>query len=410
MTVLRGRVVTPAGVLADGVLAVDGGLVTWVGPAAAWPPDRPPPPPSGRTLLPGLVDVHCHGGGGHGFPDADRAGAGVAVAHHLTHGTTTMLASLVSAPPEVLLERLDVLADLVETGEVAGVHLEGPFLSPQHCGAQDPAALLPGDPDLLRRLLERGRGTVRSMTLAPETARSRELLTVLREHGVLPSLGHTGASSQVLRGWVQAAGGPLSITHLFNGMPPWHHRDAGPVPACLAAAARGEAVVELVADGVHLADDTVAAVVDLVGPGQVALVTDAMAAAGMPDGRYPLGPLDVTVCGGVARLSGRPSDQPGQASLAGGTARLLDVVRRVVRHAGVDLARAVTAASTTPAALLGLTDRGALAPGLRADVLVVDDDLRPLGVCRGGTWVVPLPAEPTPPTDRAQQEEDAWRS
>lgn len=407
MTVLRGRVVTPGQVLADGVVALDGGLVGWVGPADSWPDDATLPAPTARTLLPGLIDVHCHGGGGHGFPDADRAGAGAAAAHHLAQGTTTMLASLVSAPPEVLMARLDVLADLVEAGALAGVHLEGPFLSPAHCGAQDPASLLPGDPELLRRLLAQGRGSVQSMTMAPETARSGELLAVLREHDVLPALGHTGASSDLLRGWVRSAGGRLAVTHLFNAMPPWHHRDAGPVPACLAAAARGEVVVELIADGVHLDDDTVAAVIDLVGPAQVALVTDAMAAAGMPDGRYPLGPLDVTVSGGVARLTGGPGDEPGTGSLAGGTARLLDVVRRVVRHAGVDLGQAVTAASTTPAALLGLADRGALVVGLRADVLVVDADLRPLGVCRGGDWVVPLPERPS---SSSQPQEASWRS
>jgi N-acetylglucosamine-6-phosphate deacetylase len=154
------------------------------------------------------------------------------------------------------------------------------------------------------------------------------------------------------------------------------------VAACLAAAARGELVLELVADGVHLAPETVSTVFDLVGPAQVALVTDAMAAAGMADGRYRLGALPVEVAGGVARLV--TADGPG--AIAGGTARLVDVVRRTVA-AGVPLPDAVLAATATPAAMLGLTDVGSLLPGMRADVLVTDTGIVPLAVLRAGVWV-----------------------
>lgn len=385
---LRGRVVTADGVIPDGVLSASGGRIGFVGPAPSWPDRATLPPASGLVLLPGLVDVHCHGGGGRDVGELPGAGGAQApdgpaavVAHHRAHGTTTQLASLVSAPERVLLRQLDALASLVEEGRLAGVHLEGPFLSPGHAGAHEPSALRRGDPALLEALLTAGRGAVRSMTLAVEVPGVAALVPLLREHGVLPSLGHTGAPSGLVRE-VLAEGG-WSVTHLFNGMPPWHHRDPGPVAACLAAAARGDAVLELVADGVHLADGTVAAVLDLVGPGQVALVTDAMAAAGSADGSYRLGGRDVVVRDGVARLA-RTSDagtrMSGAGALAGGTARLLDVVRRVVQHAGVSLPDAVTAAASTPAALLGLHDRGALAVGRRADVLVVDDDLRLLDV------------------------------
>ncbi len=364
----------------DGVLAASGGWISWLGPAASWPDGSRLPPASELTLLPGLVDLHCHGGGSRAFTEVGSdhdlgAAAAVVVTHHRAHGTTTQLASLVSAPEDVLLHQLDVLASLVETRQLAGVHLEGPFLSPDHAGVHDRQALRHGDPALLEALLDAGRGTVRSMTLAVELPGVAALVPVLRQHAVLPSLGHTGAPA-ALAGRLLAQGG-WSVTHLFNGMPPWHHRRPGPVPACLAAAARGDAVVELVADGVHLDDLTVAAVLDLVGPRQVALVSDAMAAAGTSDGRYRLGGRDVVVRDGVARLDDRLAG-PGPGRLAGGTSRLLDVVRRVVHHAGVSLADAVTAASTTPAALLGLADRGALGVGLRADVLVVDDALQPV--------------------------------
>lgn len=417
--VLRGRVVTPGGVLPDGVVAIRGGRITAVAPALRWSGSGPLPAPTARTLLPGLVDTHCHGAAGHGFPDTDDAGAREAAAHHLAHGTTTLLASTVSAPAEALLSQVAVLAEVVRDGALAGIHLEGPFLSAAHSGAQDPAAIVPGDPDALVALLRAARGTVRSMTLDPATTRSRELAAVLREHGVMPSLGHTGAPTAVVRAWVRAwvrdGGGPLGVTHLFNATPPWLSRAPGPVPAFLAAAARGEAVVELVADGVHLADETVAAVFDLVGPAQVALVTDAMAAAGTADGRYRLGALEVEVAEGVARLATGPADAGGLRPLAGGTARLLDVVRRVVRHAGVDLADAVAAASSTPARLLGLADqRGGLAVGRDADVLVVDDDLQPVAVAVAGRWVAGRPttaaAGTSAPSGTSGAPEVAWRS
>jgi len=366
------------------VVTVVGDRVAYAGPAAGWDgvDGMLPAPAPGRLLLPGLVDVHCHGAAGHGFPDDDGDGVLAAVAHHRAHGTTTLVASLVSAPAAVLRERLALLAPLVRAGELAGVHLEGPFLSAARCGAQDPAALVPGDPALLDELL--ASGVVLSMTLAPETASAEELVAVLRAYGALPSFGHTDAGAGEVTAAIRAAArsGRVSATHLFNGMPPMLSRAPGPVAACLAAAARGELVLELIGDGVHLAPETVATVFDLVGPAQIALVTDAMAAAGMADGRYRLGALPVEVAGGVARLA--TAEGPG--AIAGGTARLVDVVRQTVA-AGVPLPAAVAAATATPAALLGLPDVGALAPGMRADVLVTDAALNPTAVLRAGAWV-----------------------
>ncbi len=387
---LRGRVVTPEGVLDDALVVLHDERISWVGPVEDWPHEVPPP--SGRTLLPGLVDVHCHGGAGHGFSEVEGDGPLAAVRYHRDSGSTTVLASLASAPVEVLLRQVEVLSALVSAGELAGIHLEGPFLSPTFRGAHDAAALLPGDPDALEAVLVRAGGAVRSMTLAPEVPRSDELVAVLRRYDVLPCLGHTGADARQATRWMRSAGTPVGVTHLFNGMPSWHHRAAGPVAACLAAAARGTAVVELIADGVHVDDETVAAVFDLVGPRQIALVTDSTAAAGMPDGSYRLGSREVSVAAGVARLASDGTGEPGP--IAGGTFRLLDVLRRTVLSAGVELLAAVTSASETPATLLGL-DRevGALESGRRADVLVVDEQLHPVVVLRGGRRVAgPDPA------------------
>lgn len=381
---LRGRLVTGGRLLADGVVETAGGTVVWAGPATERTGPLPEPIAPGAVIIPGLVDVHCHGAAGFGFPEADADGVTVAADHHRHHGTTSVIGSLVSAPADVLHRRIELLAGMVDDGTLAGIHLEGPFLSVLRCGAQDPASIIDGDPALLESLLDAGRGRIRSMTIAPETPHFAELSTILQAHGAVVSVGHTDASNPTAtRSIAHAAHAPLSATHLFNGMAPLHHRDPGAVAACLAAAARGQMVVELIGDGIHLADATVATVFDLVGPHQIALVSDAMAAAGMPDGRYPLGPLDVDVVDGVARLAGQ-----GDTAIAGGTSTLMDIVRRTVLEAGVDLLSAVTAATATPAALLGLTGVvGDLTPGCRADLVVLDDTLMPRAVMASGTWL-----------------------
>ncbi|MPZ94681.1 MAG: amidohydrolase family protein [Propionibacteriales bacterium] len=378
---VRGRVVTPDGEFADGVVEITGDRITRVDDAAAFA-GHDLPAASG-IVLPGLVDVHNHGGGGAAVTTGDPEQVRAAARHHLSHGTTSMLASAVTDSPDRMVATVAAAADAAQLGEVAGIHLEGPFLAAAHCGAQDPRHLLRPDLGLARDLLAAGRGHVRVMTLAPELPGADALVGLLVESGVVVAVGHTEADAATAERVLSADGNGLA-THLFNAMPPLHHRDPGPVAGCLSAASRGLARVELVADGVHLADDTVRTIFGLLGRDRVVLVTDAMAAAGMPDGDYRLGPQAVSVVDGVARLAG----DDGSGSIAGGTARLLDVVRRCVDNAGIGLSAAVVAASTNPAAVLGLdAELGALRIGLRADVVVVDDDLRPLRVMRAGRWV-----------------------
>ena len=391
---IRGRVITPEAEIVDGVVVHADGLISWVGPAAELPArwaDKLPAGVPDRLVLPGLVDVHNHGGGGASFPDADgRSEAEQAIAEHRRHGTTRMLASLVTAPDEVLLARAELLAALVGAGEIEGVHAEGPFLAAARCGAQNPEFLRNGDPSLVSALAEVLDGRLVTMTVAPDVSGTAEVIQTLVAAGSLPSYGHTDADAAQMRSAVEhgsallaGSGRRATVTHLCNGMAPMHHRTPGPVPVALAAAAAGELVVELVADGVHLHPELVRDVFTLVGAENIALVTDAMAAAGMSDGRYRLGSLDVEVAGGVARLAEG-------GSIAGGTAHLVDVLRTTVAG-GVPLLQAVRAASLTPAEVIapavGGEPLGALRSGYRADVLVADGDLQVLEVWRGGTPV-----------------------
>ncbi|MFE3987010.1 N-acetylglucosamine-6-phosphate deacetylase [Nocardia tengchongensis] len=381
-TTLRGRVVTltEVGDLADGVVSFDGPRLDYVGPAAGFGGELPPPAAEPPIILPGLIDVHCHGGGGFGFPETDAEGVAAAANYHRGRGTTTLIASLVSATEAELRERIKVLGAAVDEGLLAGIHLEGPFISEHRCGAHDPQRILPGDPALLERLIDYAGGRIVSVTVAPETANFDALADVLADANVILSLGHTVADYErsvhaVRRGW------RVSITHLFNAMPELAHRDANFLTAAMAAAGRGDAIAEVIGDGVHLADGTVRMVFDTIGPANLALITDSMAAAGQPDGRYQLGSLDVVVHDGVSRIY----DPDGEGAIAGGTATASEVLRRTVFQAGVDLTAAATAACATPARLLGRSGEiGALSTGMRADILIADHHLTPVTVYKDG--------------------------
>ncbi|MGC9670814.1 N-acetylglucosamine-6-phosphate deacetylase [Planosporangium sp. 12N6] len=372
MTVITGpRIVTPDGVLDDGHLRVDGDTIVAVDTGRT---GNGAERVDGAWLVPGFVDMHTHGGGGYTFTTGDPDQARGAARFHLAHGTTTLLASLVTSPPDLMLAATRAYAPLVTEGVIAGIHFEGPYLSHARCGAQNPDHLRQPSIDELSRLLAAGAGAVRMVTVAPELPGAPEAIAYLVAHGVVAAIGHTDATyEQTLAG---VAAGATVGTHVFNGMRPPHHREPGPVFALLGAE---RVTCEFVADGVHLHDGTLAFSTTVTGPARAALITDAMSAAGMADGEYELGGQSVTVAGGVARLTGT-------GAIAGSTLTMDEAFRRAV-GAGVPIADAARMAATTPAAAIGRTDLGALAPGRRADLVVLDDDLRVVRVMCAGTWV-----------------------
>ena len=369
---IKGRVVTPDRVTPGRVIVADDRITAI---DAGDPGD-------GHWIVPGFVDLHNHGGGGHAFTAGHIDAARRAAAFHLRHGTTTLLASLVSGPYERTMAAIAGLAPLVDSGVLAGVHLEGPYLSPLRRGAHDPAYLRhPSDAELTA-LVGACRGAVRMVTLAPELTGALEAIRLLADRGVVAALGHTDASYAETRAAIAA--GARVATHLGNAMPPLHHREPGPLLALLEAP---DVVCEVIADGVHLHERMLAFIARVAGPRRVALVTDATAAAGMPDGAYDLAGRPVVVAGGVARLAVPGS---GAGGVLAGSTLTMDAALRGALAAGVSMVDAVRMAATTPARVLGLDGEvGALSVGLQADLVVLDHSLQVLRVMRAGQLVAP---------------------
>ncbi|MFI0465492.1 N-acetylglucosamine-6-phosphate deacetylase [Saccharopolyspora sp. 5N102] len=368
-----GQVVTADGVLDRGWVRVSGGQIAAVGSGPA--PDGPAVDLAGRWLVPGFVDIHCHGGGGGSFTGIELDQSHAAINTHRAHGTTTMLASLVSAPLPDLAKQISALSELVVDGALAGIHLEGPFLSAARCGAHDPAILRPPEASAVQQLLDAGRGAVRMITLAPELPGSSSAIRRLVDQGVIAAVGHTDAVLDQVVPAVEA--GATVATHLFNAMRPLHHREPGPIGVLL----EDERVtVELICDLVHLHPAVVKLAASHAGTGRTVLVTDAISATEAGDGTYELGKLPVTVTDGEPRLA--------DGSLAGSTLTMDVAFRNLVRSCGLTVPAAVAASSTKPAQLLGLGDRiGEIRQGLAADLVVLNADLQLDAVMKDGTWV-----------------------
>ncbi|GIH75791.1 N-acetylglucosamine-6-phosphate deacetylase [Planobispora longispora] len=375
MTLADARVVTPEGVH-DGWLTIEDGRITHVGQGTAPGPGRSL---GGRYVVPGFVDIHNHGGAGGSFPTGDPDEASRIAALHARHGTTTLVASLVTASLDNLARATSALADLCEDGLLAGIHFEGPYIAKARCGAHDPALLREPSVREFRELLAAGRGHVRMLTIASELPGALDTIREAAANGVIAALGHSDADYGRTIAGIEA--GARVATHLYNAMPQLGHRDPGPIAALL----EDERVtVELVNDGVHVHPAMLRLAYRAAGAGRTALITDAMAAAGVGDGSYGLGPLKVDVVDGVARLA----DGPGAGSIAGSTLTMDVAFRRAVHELGLSLPEAAEVTSRTPARVLGLSDQlGSVSAGRRADLVVLTDGLEVAGVMRHGAWI-----------------------
>ena len=365
--VIDGQICRPGWLQTSGrrILACGSGSPS--GPADADFPDS--------IVVPGFVDMHVHGGGGASYTEAH--GIAGAAGFHLQHGTSTTLASLVTAGPAELITGVRALAEQARQGTIAGIHLEGPWLSPAHCGAHDRTQMRDPDAAEIDAVLAVGGDAIRMVTLAPELPGSEWAIRRFIDAGVVVAVGHTNASYEQTRRAV--ALGATVGTHLFNAMPPLHHREPGPALALLEDP---RVTVELIADGVHLHPAVVRSVIDAVGPDRVALVTDAVAAAGSADGSFRLGTVPVDVVSGVARVRGT-------SAIAGSTATMDQLFRTAAGlglNGDVGLAAAVRMTSATPARTLRLDQVGSLRPGYDANLVVLDLDLQVTAVMVNGDW------------------------
>ncbi|QHC67918.1 N-acetylglucosamine-6-phosphate deacetylase [Rathayibacter sp. VKM Ac-2759] len=329
----------------------------------------PDAPPADRVvdagdvvLVPGFVDLHGHGGA-HGSYDDGPDGIAAALALHRRHGTTRSVLSLVANPLPALERSLATIREAMSRDPlILGAHLEGPFLSPGNHGAHDPGTLLEPTRENVEALLSAGRGVLRQITVAPELPGALDAIRRIVDGGVVAAVGHTVASYEQAR--EAFAAGATVLTHAFNAMPGVHHREPGPI---VAAVEDERVTLELILDGVHVAPP-VARLLFGAAPGRIALITDAMAAAGAADGAYRLGSLGVSVVDGVARVEG-------SGTIAGSTLTQDAALRIAVERAGLGEQEAVAALTSTPARALGLDDRfGRLAAGCAADVVAIAAD------------------------------------
>ncbi|MFJ4711555.1 N-acetylglucosamine-6-phosphate deacetylase [Streptomyces sp. NPDC088785] len=366
------RVVLPTGTVTDGRVIVDGPRIAGSAPADAQTVDL-----SGHWVVPGFVDMHNHGGGGASFTSGTVDEILKGIHTHRQHGTTTIVPSFVTGDMDFLVQRAGLLSELAEQGEIAGIHFEGPFISPCRKGAHDETLLRDPDPAEVRKLVDAARGRARMVTLATELPGGIDSVRLLAEQGVIAAIGHTDATYEQTVEAIDA--GATVATHLFNAMPTLGHRAPGPIAALL----EDERItVELINDGTHLHPAALELAFHHKGSDRVAFITDAMDAAGFGDGRYMLGPMEVEVKDSVARLVEG-------GSIAGSTLTLDRAFKRAVTVDRLPVEDVVRAISANPARLLGVYDTvGSLEPGKDADLVVLDEEFEVKGVMRKGEWLI----------------------
>jgi N-acetylglucosamine-6-phosphate deacetylase len=379
-----GRLLTPQEVISDGVIVVDGGKI-----AAAGHRDSVRVPAGAHevlardmTVIPGFVDIHIHGAGGHDVMSSTEEALGAVARTVARHGTTSIVATTVTAPPDETRKCVEGISRYIAgpanahppeslAAEIVGIHLEGPFISLTRRGVHPAGAIAKPSAKLLDRYLEAAGGMIKILTLAPEIPGALELVERAYARGVVVALGHTDATYE--QAHTAIFRGARHAVHVFNAMRPFSHRETGVLGAVLTDS---NVTAEVIADGVHVDDAALRLLLAAKGPDLVILVSDGTAATGMKDGTYRLGTFDVTVSGGVCRNR--------EGKLAGSTLTLDRAVQHMVRL-GVPLIEAVRMATLNPARRVGLAERkGVIAPGADADLVFLTPELKVARVCSRG--------------------------
>jgi N-acetylglucosamine-6-phosphate deacetylase len=379
-----GRAITPTGQIQDAGILIRDGEIETIGPRSAMEL------PSGAeeigareyTAIPGFVDVHIHGAGGRDVMEADESALAIITGRLAAFGTTSLLATTVTASADETCRAVEGIAKYISLqhqtdqahAEILGIHFEGPFLSKERRGVHPVEWLQMPSAELLQRFLLAASGNARILTIAPELLGAMPCIDAARSLGMVVSIGHTDATYEQARAAV--AHGAHHATHVFNAMRPFTHRDPGVIGAVLTTQ---EVTAELIADGVHVDEIAMKVLLQAKGAEKVILISDGMSATGMPDGKYMLGGLEITVSGGVCRNA--------EGRLAGSTLTLDRALRNVVKL-GVPLADAVRMLTLNPAELLGIEfKKGALRTGADADIVLLNEGLQIVKVLARGTTV-----------------------
>jgi N-acetylglucosamine-6-phosphate deacetylase len=383
LVLCAGRALTPLREIRDAAIVVEDGRISAVGPRAAVQP------PGGArelnfpslTLVPGFVDVHIHGAGGHDVMKAEPQALAAVAETVARYGTTSLVATTVTASVDETCSSVAGLARFIElqsrssgkapAAEFVGIHFEGPFISHARRGVHPADRIVPPSADTLQKFLAAAAGHGKILTLAPEVPGALELIDAARKAGLVVAMGHTDATHAEAQAAI--ARGARHAVHVFNAMRPFSHRETGVIGAILNSP---DVTAEIIADGVHVDEPAIRLLLTAKGTGHVVLVSDGTAATGMPDGKYQLGPFEVTVAGGVCRNA--------EGRLAGSTLTLDRALRNIV-SLGVPLADAVRMLTLNPARLLGLEkQKGVLEAGADADIVLLDEGLQVQGVMTRG--------------------------
>jgi N-acetylglucosamine-6-phosphate deacetylase len=384
LAIFAPRVLTPLTEISDAVLLIEDDRIAAVGRRGELrvPPGTTERQTPGMTVVPGFVDVHIHGAGGHDVMEGTRGGLEAVAATVARRGTTSLVATTVTASEDRLCRSAEGIADWIgsqgsrrsgsaPSAEILGIHFEGPFISHLRRGVHPEEWIARPSLSFLKKLLEASRGTARIITLAPELPGALELIGASRQAGLVVSLGHTDATYEEAQAAI--ARGARHAAHVFNAMRPFSHRETGVLGAVLTSA---NVTAELIADGVHVDAAAMKLLVRAKNYGRIVLVSDGISATGMPDGKYQLGSIEVTVSGGVCRNA--------EGKLAGSTLTLDRAVRNMV-GLGVPLASAIGMLSINPARVLGLEGKkGVIAAGADADLVLLDEKLNVAGVMTRG--------------------------
>jgi len=378
------RALTPATEILDAGILIRDGVIEAIGARRdmSLPSGAQEVSATGQTAIPGFIDVHIHGAGGHDVMEGTDEAMSVVAKTLARHGTTSFVATTVTASPEDITRSVEGIARYItrqlSTGasqaEVLGIHYEGPFLNTVRRGVHPAEWIQLPSAELLQRFLRAAAGNARILTIAPELLGAIPCVKAAREAGLVVAMGHTDATYEQARAAI--AQGVRHAVHVYNAMRPFSHRDSGVIGAVLTSS---EVTGELIADGVHVEEAAMRMLLQAKGAAGVILISDGLSATGMPDGKYMLGKFEVTVAGGVCRNA--------EGKLAGSTLTLDRALRNVVAL-GIPLADAVRMLTLNPATLLGIEfKKGALRTGADADIVLLDENLQVSNVWTRG---VPL--------------------